>query len=551
MKIENLMSRSTVRGFEARAGLESFGAMLCKMWGLPPITITWGPISTACIDAQGNATLADIADDATVTRTEVARYAGFLLHELLHRRYTDFNARDGRPYVNRLHNAIEDAWIEYRCIREGLTGNARGLLHQLIRGMVDDVPATVDWSAIAQYPFSLAVYLRQYGVTVPVPASLMPTYREALRRLPACTSSTDTLALAQWVFAQMQQQKQPEQSSKPDQQQGDQGDQPGNGQGDGQGDQTGDQQGDGKGDQQGQQQGQDGAAGDGEGADQGDTPADAGKAGKPRPDSRSREVEPQGPAPKGDTGGTFTAQANEAGWPASQQARSLDVTIPGGLRYQVRRLFENTAQDWVEPGYRSGRLNPGALHRVPNGGEDVFTRRFERDGIDSAAVLLLDMSGSMWSDLDNNVSKIDTAAACTWALAETLMQAGVDVAILGFDNDLYRLRDFGSTPALKTRATLERIRTGGSTNDYAAIRLAHQMLLRHHATRRVAFVLGDGVGDRANAARQVQQGENLGISTIGIGIGYDVRSVYGAGSVRVDRPADLGRVAFQKMKGAA
>jgi hypothetical protein len=540
MKIENLMSRPTVRGFEARAGLEAFGAMLCKMWGLPPITITWGPISTACIDQQGNATLADIADDATVTRTEVARYAGFLLHELLHRRYTDFNARDGRPYVDRLHNAIEDAWIESRCIREGLTGNARGLLHQLIRGMVDDAPATVDWSAVPQYPFSLAVYLRQYGVTVPVPASLMPTYREALRRLPACTSSSDTLALAQWVFAQMQQQ-QPEQSSKPEDQQ--QGDQPGNEQGDGQGDGQGDQQGD----QQGQQQGQDGAAGDGEGAD----PADAGKAGKPRPNSHSMEVEPQGPAPKGNTGGTFTAQANEAGWPESQQARSLDVAIPGGLRYQVRRLFENTAQDWVEPGYRSGRLNPGALHRVPNGGEDVFTRRFERDGIDSAAVLLLDMSGSMWGDLDNNVCKIDVAAACTWALAETLMQAGVDVAILGFDNDLYRLRDFGSTPALKTRATLERIRTGGSTNDYAAIRLAHQMLLRHHATRRVAFVLGDGVGDRANASRQVRQGENLGISTIGIGIGYDVRSVYGAGSVRVDRPADLGRVAFQKIKGAA
>ncbi len=547
MKIQHLMSRPTVRGFEARAGLESFGAMLCKMWGLPPITVTWGPIASACIDAQGNVTLADIADDATVTRSEVARYAGFLLHELLHRRYTDFNARDGRPYVDRLHNAIEDAWIESRCIREGLTGNARGLLHQLIRGMVDEAPATVDWSSVAQYPFSLAVYLRQYGVTVPVPASLMPTYREALRRLPACSSSTDTLALAQWVFAQMQQQKQPEQSSKPDQQQGDQGDQPGDGQGDGQGDQTGDQQGD----QQGQQQGQDGAAGDGEGADQGDTPADAGKAGKPRPNSHSVEVEPQGPAPKGDTGGNFTASAQEAGYRVRGEARSLNVTIPGALRYQVRRLFENTAQDWVEPGYRSGRLNPGALHRVASGGDEVFTRRFERDGIDSAAVLLLDMSGSMTGELTDNVRKIDTAAACTWALAETLMQAGVDVAILGFDHDLYRLRDFGSTPALKTRATLERVRTGGSTNDYAAIRLAHQMLLRHHATRRVAFVLGDGVGDRVNAARQVKQGENLGIVTIGIGIGYDVRGVYGSGSVRVDSPADLGRVAFQKMKGAA
>jgi Mg-chelatase subunit ChlD len=181
----------------------------------------------------------------------------------------------------------------------------------------------------------------------------------------------------------------------------------------------------------------------------------------------------------------------------------------------------------------------------------VFTRRFERDGIDSAAVLVLDMSGSMSSDLADNIRKMDCAAACTWALAETLIQAGVDVAILGFDNDLFRIRDFGSTPALKTRAALERIRTGGSTNDYAAIRLAHQMLLRHHATRRVAFVLGDGIGDRANAARQVKQGENLGITTIGVGIGYDVRGVYGAGSVRVDRPADLGTVAFRQIKAAA
>jgi hypothetical protein len=131
------------------------------------------------------------------------------------------------------------------------------------------------------------------------------------------------------------------------------------------------------------------------------------------------------------------------------------------------------------------------------------------------------------------------------------MQAGVDVAILGFDSSVYRVREFGSTPALKTRATLERVTCNGSTNDWAAIRLAHDLLHRHHAARKVAFVLGDGDGKPVWAQQQVKAGNALGITTIGVGIGHDVRHVYGAGSVRVDRPGDLGTVAFKQMKAAA
>lgn len=531
MKIDQLMTRPTARGHEARAGLEAFGALLCKSWGLSPVTIAWGPITTACITQHGAITLADLADDATVTRTEVARYAGFLLHELLHRRFTDFRVNDSRPYVARLHNAIEDAWIESRCIREGLTGNARGLLHQLLRGLLADIPPSLNWADPAQYPFSLAVYLRQYGVTVPVPGALLPVYREALRRLDTCQSSTDTLALARWVYDQMQQQPEQTPDQTPDQQ-------PGQDDGDGQPGQEG-------------AEGQDGAQGDGQADDgQADTPEDAGKAGQPSDRTTSMEVEPSCPKGKGATGGTYTAESEDLGWMCSGKPRPLNIQIPGGLRYQVRRLFQNSAQDWIEPGYRSGRLNPGALHRVPTGGEDVFTRRFERDGIDSAAVLVLDLSGSMEDDLAGS-RKLDVALACTWALTDTLMQAGVDVAILGFDHDVYRVREFGSTPALKTRATLERLLCNGSTNDWAAIRLAHDLLHRHHATRKVAFVLGDGDGKPDWARQQVQSGNALGITTIGVGIGHDVRHVYGPGSVTVYRPADLGTVAFKQMKAAA
>lgn len=546
MRIEQLMTRPTVRGYEARIGLESFGSMLCKAWSLAPISIQWGPVPTACIDQNGEITLADMADDATVTRAEVARYAGFLLHEMLHRRFTDFGARDGRPYVDRLHNAIEDAWIEARCINEGLTGNARALLTQLIKGMVAQAPASIDWASALQYPFSLAVYLRQYGVTVPVPAALIPIYREALRRLPGCQSSHDTLALAQWVFDQMQGNEngdgQGNEAKEGDDQGNQQGDKPSNQQGEA-GDQQGEQQGDQPGNQPGSQQGA-------PSEEEADTPEDAGKARQPKAKTPSMEVEPSCPKGKGQTSGTYTGTANELGWMATATPRTLAVQIPGGLRYQVRRLFQNTAQDWLEPGYRSGRLHPGALHRVTMGAEDVFTRRFEKDGIDSAAVLVLDLSSSMDDPLQGE-SKLTVALACTWALCDTLTQAGVDVAILGFDNDLYRVRDFGGTPPLKTRSVLERIRSGGSTNDWAAIRLAHDMLLRHPAQRRVAFVIGDGDGKPRDARRQVLTGDRLGITTIGVGIGHDVRHVYGASSVRVDRPSDLGTVAFKQMKEAA
>lgn len=547
MKIDQLMTRPTARGHEARAGLEAFGALLCKSWGLSPVTIAWGPITTACITQHGAITLADLADDATVTRTEVARYAGFLLHELLHRRFTDFRVNDSRPYVARLHNAVEDAWIESRCIREGLTGNARGLLHQLLRGLLADIPPSLNWADPAQYPFSLAVYLRQYGVTVPVPGALLPVYREALRRLDTCQNSVDTLALARWVYDQMQ--TQPDQMQQQPDQTPDQ--QPGQDDGDQQPGQEGAEGQDGDDGQEGTTQEGPGSAQDGQADEgQGDTPEDAGKAGKPADRTPSMEVEPSCPKGKGATGGTYTAESEELGWMGNGKPRPLDIQIPGGLRYQVRRLFQNSAQDWIEPGYRSGRLNPGALHRVPTGGEDVFTRRFERDGIDSAAVLVLDLSGSMEDDLAGS-RKLDVALACTWALTDTLMQAGVDVAILGFDHDVYRVREFGSTPALKTRATLERLLCNGSTNDWAAIRLAHDMLHRHHATRKVAFVLGDGDGKPDWARQQVQSGNALGITTIGVGIGHDVRHVYGPGSVTVYRPADLGTVAFKQMKAAA
>lgn len=557
MNLDSLMSRPTVRGYEARHGIEAFGALLCKALALPPVTIEWGPVPTACINQQGEITLSDLGDSAQVGRRTLARFAGFLLHELLHRKWTDFGAQDHRPYVRALHNGIEDAWIERRCIDAGLTGNARGLLRSVIRGMIDEAPQGIDWANPAQYPFSLAVFLRQYGATVPVPASLLPTYQEALRRLPACQNSHDTLALAQWVYAQMrgeeQQGKLDQGNDKPDQgdDQGEDDQQAQDDQGKpdrGQDGQSGDGQ------EQGQEQGQDGPGSAQSEGEEEDTPADAGEAQKPGARTKTMETEPECPASQGGTGGTYTGQTDMGTAPMHDTPRNMAAQVPGRLRYEVRRLFENSAADWREAGYRSGRLNSGALARVGVGATNVFSRRFEQDGIDSAAVLVLDLSSSMeerFTDKQSRTYPLDLAAQATWALCESLLAAQVDVAVLGFDHRLFVLRPFGSTPGAKTRDTLSRVGSYGSTNDYAAIRHAHDLLLRHPAQRRVAFVLTDGMGSPGATSAQVKQGQALGIRTIAVGIGHDVAWVYGPESVRVDKLSDLGTVAFGRMKVAA
>jgi cobalamin biosynthesis protein CobT len=99
-------------------------------------------------------------------------------------------------------------------------------------------------------------------------------------------------------------------------------------------------------------------------------------------------------------------------------------------------------------------------------------------------------------------------------------------------------------------ALLPKLRVEGGTKDYSALRLAHGLLLRHPAQRKVVFSLSDGDGDTREARAQNIAASRLGITTIGIGIRHDVSFVY-AQCVRVDDLADLGQTMFKHIKLAA
>lgn len=507
-----------MKGYELRSGIETMAHKVCSALGLPPVTIRWVHIQTAAINDGGEMYLANVADNVTINKQLINKYAGFVVHELLHRKYTDFNVRDGRAYVDRLHNAIEDAWIECNAISAGLTGNIETLLKTLVDDLADQAMTEVsDWTDPAQYPFALALWARGFCKRVPIPANLAPIFDEAQRRVDACLNSSDTLAVARWVFDQINQQPQQQQpgdasETSPEGAQGDQTESEGE------------------------------AEGSTENASEPTVPGSSQPVGA---DADSRTVEPQ--MQSSDESAQQSFSSSDLKKPLYHcRERKVHTIMPfqaGRLRYEVRKLFENSAYDDFAMNRKAGSLNVTALHRI-NTSDKLFKRHQEHEGIDSAVIILIDCSGSM-----SRYDRIDVAIDAAAALYETLHKAGVAVSVMSFNDEVAVPVAFG-TPIAKAKQTISTIIDGGGTADYAAIRFAHTYLLNRPESRKVVFALTDGDGSPFDARKQIAIGESLGITTVGIGIQENIKRVY-ANSIQINNLSQLAEASFKQIKLAA
>ena len=555
-----------LNGIQFRQGVEQAVGKIASDLGMK-VTLFWDSgISTAGIDKGGKMYLANVADDAVVNQALVDKYTGFVVHELLHRKYTDFNVRGGGQYLDQLHNAVEDAWIERTGIAAGLTGNIEGLLVKLVNGMVDEAQG-IDWADPRQYPFVLAVYARGFAKPVPLADGLEPIFAEAKRRVPKCKSSVDTLAVAQWVFEQLKALDNPKPKDKPKGKKGEKGE----GQGEGEGEGQGEGKGEGKG-QDGPSEGSDGPESGEQGSGEGNGAGQEKKAGKARAvkseSQPARQVEPTLQGTGTGNGGSYSKEyeTRAEGYHTSEHnfAHDVTVTVPAKMRYEVKRLFENTATEDFQTNRRAGSLNVRSLHKVATS-DRLFKRRLEAEGIDSAVIIMLDVSGSMFNphpvydDRSNAIvdakgelvtrEYIDDALKTTAAMLDTLNKAGVKTCVVTFGSYASVLKPW---EMLVPRALerVARIGSGQNTNDYAALRFCHEMLHGRPESRKVVFVITDGCGEEYAVHQQCIAGANLGITTIGVGIALDVSDSYPV-SVTVRDAANLGAVAFKQIKLAA
>lgn len=520
-------------GYQFKQALEELLRKIAKEFSLNLNGIYWSDeISTAGTNSCGDIMLADVADDAVLFDIDLRRYAGFAVHELLHQRYTDFGVRCNDQYLSQMHNAVEDAWIEHTGIDSNLTGNIGGLLSVLIDQMVSEAEVTVDdWSDPRQYPFIFAVYLRRHAnIFPPIPQGLESIIHEASQRVGSCKSSSDTLRLADWIVSQLR--GLPKNPSQP-------------------------KSGDGK-PSDGQAESE--SEGEGDGQTEGGKPSrktikgDGGVARAPEPDQEAEEVEPTLNAPRQTEGSGSWNERNGLAKPDRHHRETAWIddasVVSARLRYEVKRLFDNSGMEDFQRNRRSGSINVNALHKVGIT-DKVFQRRHEVEGIDSAVVICLDVSSSMFDDGAKNPKygcsdRIIQAVLTCEALLDTLNKAQVATALLTFGSRTAVLKPFGLHPS-KAKAKVKAIQEGGSTNDYFAVRYAHKMLLNRPEQRKLCFVITDGMGDFNTTRTQCEVGERLGITTIGVGIGLDVSGVYRQ-SIRIEDAKQLGAVSFKQIK---
>jgi hypothetical protein len=418
-----------MKGFELRHAVEQAAHKFCSGLGLPPVTIDWsGQTSTAGITKNGEMILADIRDDATVTKGLLTRYVGFVLHELAHHKFTDFGVNSSDQYLRTLHNAVEDIWIERQVITENLVGNAANVFADLVNQIVgESLDAVQDWSDPRQYPFILAVHGRRYADKVPTPSELLPIFDRASDLVDQAQNSTDTLKIAQWVYDQLKKLPQDDPQNTP-------------------------------------QNPSDGPTGpsnsDGEGEGAGEVKDGLNEPGKAKaPGKDAAEVEPSVSAPKGGEGiGSFDRSAFIVDRDEHYHKRptiNTQIVVPGRIRYEVKKLFEDTGYEQFQPGRKQGSLNVHSLHTIATGNDRLFKRRQEVEGIDSAAVLVLDISGSMFSG-DNDSCEIGHAVRVVVALMDTLHKAG------GRNDDPHfwvfhcRVQALGDAPRKRRLKTLQR-----------------------------------------------------------------------------------------------
>jgi cobalamin biosynthesis protein CobT len=221
------------------------------------------------------------------------------------------------------------------------------------------------------------------------------------------------------------------------------------------------------------------------------------------------------------------------------------------LRYEVKRLFENTACESFESNLKNGRLNARALTRHTIS-DRLFQRRYETEGVDSAVTIVLDCSGSMYDAITDkegkHTSRMAQAVQVCASLLQTLTSAQVATSVVTYDDYTSVLKPWNMNYR-KVLPLLECMGGMGGSNDYHAVMTAHQMLYARPEKRKVCFVLTDGMGNMLATREQVQSGARLGVTTIGIGINEDVSCVY-PNSVRVDSIEDLGTMTFGKLKMA-
>ena len=202
-----------------------------------------------------------------------------------------------------------------------------------------------------------------------------------------------------------------------------------------------------------------------------------------------------------------------------QSATNLQARLPLNslLHGQVSRLLVSDEVHRRTHHETSGRLDRRAIVRMRTGAPDVFSRRDDTPGINTALMVLVDGSGSMSSDIEANgvptgQTRMHMAQCAAWHIARAAEAANAKVAVACFyvpsdtarramsGADIYIVKDW-ETGTQDAAYAMTRMAARTTTPlSQSIIGAAEYLAGVTGATRRILLVVTDGGCDLGPAA---------------------------------------------------
>lgn len=178
--------------------------------------------------------------------------------------------------------------------------------------------------------------------------------------------------------------------------------------------------------------------------------------------------------------------------------------VRNNMTAEVRRHLFGRRKIAAERGLKHGRLDVTRLHRVGFGDTEIFKRKQETPAINAAVSILLDCSGSMWTndytESGESVNRFYMAATAALCLAESLNLPGIACELIGFTE---HRRELFHHPIKayserwnrnKAVATIDQIAPANLQNnaDGENLILAYNDIKQRKETQKVIIILSDG-----------------------------------------------------------
>lgn len=223
------------------------------------------------------------------------------------------------------------------------------------------------------------------------------------------------------------------------------------------------------------------------------------------------------------------------------------------LKTRLHGLLQTATLARNHTGHR-GKLDTHRLHRIATSDPRVFGRRGTRQGIDTAAHILLDCSSSM-------AQRFQLATKACFAVAKALESCAINVALTGFPAG-YVQDDHGGKGSWATVGQIIRhgervhervlVRPLGSTPMGEALWWVLQDMLALSEKRKLILILTDGEPDSVPCMLDAtEQTKRLGMEVYGIGIGTtNIESLLPGKARSISSLGELALAMFEMLQGA-